>query len=317
MSRPAATAPHERTQTPVRIEPAPWVDATARDAAAPVTVAPSIARGAGTERLLSFGPSRQALGILTVPDGPARGPVLLLPSAGLQPRSGPFRLHVALAERLASQGMRTFRFDVPGVGEAPRDPRFDARAAAVAAMDLLEREFGAASFAIGGVCSAADLGWATAVADARVRGLLALDGVAFKGPWYAYARTLDRLRRLPREWRRMLRDARARPVGGEAALDSADFRDWPTLDEARAQFEGLVARDVRMLWIYTGGYTDRMLHARQFRWMFGAAASRDGVALHYWPDADHTFYARTHRDRLVARVADWMHTLHHPDKECA
>lgn len=305
MSRVESANPRLDAGAPVRIDPAPWLDARARDAEAPVTVGSTAARGASVERLVRFGPSAQGLGILAAPPDPAGGPVLLLPSAGLQPRSGPFRLHVALAERLAAEGVRTFRFDVPGVGEAARDTGFDARAAAVAAIDVLEREHGARAFAIGGVCSAADLGWATAVADPRVSGLLALDGIAFKGPWYSFARTVDRLRRVPGEWRRMLRDARTRPAGGVESLDSADFRDWPTLDEARGEFAQLVERDVRMLWIYTGGYTDRFLHARQFAWMFGAASSRSCVALHYWPDCDHTFYARTHRERLVERIGDW------------
>lgn len=306
MSGVQSTNPRVSAGAPVRIDPTPWLEARARDAEAPVTIGSAATRAASVERLVRFGPAAQGLGILTSPPNRARGPVLLLPSAGLQPRSGPFRLHVALADRLAAEGVSTFRFDVPGVGEAARDTGFDARAAAVAAIDVLEREHGASSFAIGGVCSAADLGWATALSDPRVSGLLALDGIAFKGPWYSLARTVDRVRRVPGEWRRMLRDAKKRPAGGVESLDSADFRDWPTLEEARAQFAQLVERDVRMLWVYTGGYTDRFLHARQFGWMFGRAASRHSVSMHYWPDCDHTFYARTHRERLVERVAEWM-----------
>lgn len=306
----SVASPHVATDgTAVRVDPAPWAEARAGDADAPVMIAGAAARGASVERLVRFGTAAQGLGILSGPPDQASGLVLLLPSAGLQPRSGPFRLHVALAERLAADGIRTFRFDVPGVGEAPRDANFDARAAAIAAIDTLEREHGATSFAIGGVCSAADLGWATAVSDARVRGLLSLDGIAFRGRWYSFARTVDRIRRIPGEWRRMLRDARKRPAGGVEALDSADFRDWPTLDEARAQFAQLTEREVSMLWIYTGGYTDRFLHARQFRSMFGAAAARHCVAMHYWPDCDHTFYARAHRERLIERIAEWTCAL--------
>ena len=52
-----------------------------------------------SETFVRFGPGGQLTGILS---GPATaGPVLLLPSAGLQPRMGPFRLHVLLARRLA------------------------------------------------------------------------------------------------------------------------------------------------------------------------------------------------------------------------
>jgi hypothetical protein len=266
--------------------------------------------GARTNRIVRFGPERQFTGVLTGDPDTASKLVLLLPSAGLQPRSGPFRLHVELGERLAASGIRTFRFDAPGIGEAPRVAGFDAVAATRAAMDVLQAGQDGMKFVVGGICSAADIGWNTAVQDDRIAALLMLDGIAFTGPWYAYARTLDRLRRVPREWRRMLRDARQGGGKGEGeGLGSADFRDWPTHDEARGQFARLVERGTRMLWIYTGGYTDRMQHARQFRWAFGAPASDPRVAMHFWPDCDHTFYSRTHRDRLVARVDAWIDGL--------
>jgi hypothetical protein len=30
--------------------------------------------------------------------------------------------------------------------------------------------------------------------------------------------------------------------------------------------------------------------------------------MHYWPDCDHTFYARQHRDRLLGTIEQWMLT---------
>jgi hypothetical protein len=33
------------------------------------------------------------------------------------------------------------------------------------------------------------------------------------------------------------------------------------------------------------------------------------VAMHYWPDCDHTYFARAHRDRLLVAVEDWMTRL--------
>lgn len=270
------------------------------------------AAGEGAERkcLVRFGPGRQFVGVLTGP-GASNAPLLLLPNAGLQPRSGPFRLHVELGERLAARGARTFRFDVPGVGEAPRAAGFDAVAAAIAAMDVLQAEHDASQFAVGGICSAADVGWHAALRDGRVSGLLQLDGLAYHGPWYRYARDLDRLCRVPGEWRRMLRDATARGGDGDDELPTTSFRDWPSRAEAQRQFAQLVARGVAMLWIYTGGYTDTVMHARQFRWSFGAATADPRVAMHFWPDCDHTFYSRTHRERLIGRVSEWVLGLEH------
>ena len=30
------------------------------------------------------------------------------------------------------------------------------------------------------------------------------------------------------------------------------------------------------------------------------------VVMHYWPDCDHTFFAKAHRDRLLDTVERWL-----------
>jgi len=258
------------------------------------------------EVLVRFGSGGQLAGVLSGVSG--TGPTLLLPSAGLQPRAGPFRLHVLLAQRLAANGIRTFRYDVPGVGEAPRMPACDATLATVAAMDQLEAMHGCRNFAIGGICSAADTGWDVANLDPRVSALLLLDGICFTGPWHRYARILGLLRRMPNEWRHFARKATGR-LRGTASLDPDSFRTWPSHAQAREQFAQLVARDVRMLWIFSGGYAEHFLHPRQFGWSFGPPANDARVTMHYWPDCDHTYFGRAQRDRLVEAVAGWMVAL--------
>ncbi len=260
------------------------------------------------DQIVQFGPQGRLVGVLSGGSLADDAPVLLLPSAGLLPRAGPFRLHVELARRLASRGIRTFRFENPGVGEAPRLPGFGSREATLAALDQLASQFGCRQFAIGGLCSAADTGWRAAVEDPRVSAVVMLDGISFVGPWYHLARALNLVRRPPREWLRVARRAwiRLRSGYGAQAQDMGDYREWPTRRDARRQFAGLLARNVRSLWIYTGGYGDRFLHPRQFAWSFGTPAQDSRVEMHYWPDCDHTFYDRGHRDRLLATVEDWL-----------
>lgn len=258
---------------------------------------------AADEVFVRFGPGGILTGVLCGP--PGTGPTLLLPSAGLQPRSGPFRLHVLLAQRLAAKGIRSFRYDIPGVGEAPRMPECDATQATVAAIDRLESMHGCRAFAVGGICSAADTGWDVANLDPRVSAVLLLDGVCFAGPWYHYARILGLMRRLPKEWRHFLRRARGR-IRGNSGLDSNAFRTWPSQAQAREQFARLVARDVRLLWIFSGGYADRFLHPRQFEWTFGPVVRDPRVTMHYWPDCDHTYFGRAQRGRLIEAITNWM-----------
>lgn len=254
--------------------------------------------------ILRFGPDERLIGVLAGPHGD--GPILLLPSAGLQPRAGPFRLHVELAERLSARGIRSFRYDVPGVGEAPRLNGCDALQATLAAIDCLESTQGCRSFAVGGICSAADTGWEVANMDPRVSAVLLLDGVCCTGPWYHCARALDRLRRFPSEWRRMLNSVPERVRRKGARLDANAFRTVPTHAQARSQFAQLVARDVRLLCIFSGGYAERFIHPKQFAWTFGPPARDPRVTMHFWPDCDHTYFGRAQRDRLINTVEEWM-----------
>lgn len=249
-----------------------------------------------------FGPGDRLTGILT--GGDATGPTLLLPSAGLQPRSGPFRLHVDLAERLAAVGVRTFRFDMPGVGEAPRLAEWDTRRTTLAAMDCLERTHGCRSFVAGGVCSAADTGWDVAIRDPRVTGVLLLDGLCHAGPWYRFGRVTGLLRRLPREWRHFARKLRTRRQ--RDGLEVGDFREWPDRAQAQRDIAALVARDVRLLFVYSGAYEECFLHPRQFAWTFGRTARDPRVTMHYWPDCDHVYFGGVGRERLMATIVDWL-----------
>lgn len=258
------------------------------------------------ETIVRFGPDSRLIGILSGAGLPADAPILVLPNAGLVPRAGPFRLHVQLARRLAASGLRTFRFDLPGVGESSRDPGLDYREATLAALEHLGANLRGARFAVGGICSAADLGWIAALSDERVVGVMMLDGMCYAGPWFRLACAMAALRRGPRHWvglaaRRLLKRKQAcesnRPM---------DLRNWPPLEEARAQMTTLLARGVRFLCIYSGGIGDYFLDARQFGWTFGAAARNPSVKLHYWPDCDHTYFARAHRERLLETVITWL-----------
>jgi len=62
-----------------------------------------------------FGDGDRLAGIVTRPDGPARRAALVLVSAGLSPKSGPFRLYAELARRLSRDGFLTLRFDLGAI----------------------------------------------------------------------------------------------------------------------------------------------------------------------------------------------------------
>lgn len=258
------------------------------------------------QTIVRFGPGGKLIGILSGAGLPADAPILVLPNAGLVPRAGPFRLHVELAKRLAARGVRTFRFDLPGVGESPREAGLDYREATLAALEQLHANLHGARFAVGGVCSAADLGWIAALSNEKVVGVMMLDGMCYGGPWFHLARAAAALRRGPRHWFAVVRRLLLRKRTDRGDRPPMDLRNWPPLEEARAQMAALLARGVRLLCIYSGGIGDYFLDARQFGWTFGAAARDPHVSLHHWRDCDHTYFARVHRERLLRTVVNWL-----------
>ncbi len=258
------------------------------------------------DTITRFGAHDQLAGILSGSACSPLEPILVLPNAGMAPRAGLFRLHVELSRMLEPFGVPTFRFDLPGVGEAPRIDGCDHQQALLAALDLLQSRYGCDRFIVGGICSAADLGWRVAVDDDRVVGLLMLDGISFPGPLFQLGRFASVLKRSPLRWPGVVTRLLQRSRAPQSAPVASDYRDWPGRDQARDELSHLAARSVQLLWIYTGGVSDRLLHPREFYWAFGKAARSDVNTLMHWPDCDHTFYTRAHRDRLLNTISSWL-----------
>lgn len=248
-------------------------------------------------------PLATGFGVLTLPGGAAPRTAVLLLNAGLIHRVGPFRLGVRMARTLAAEGCAVLRFDQAGIGDALASasvPELDAL------RDVLERvqaRTGCTSFVAGGLCSAADLAWQLALADARVRGLLLLDGYAQRGGWLLLGRLRHLLRQPLARWpgmllRRFRRDAPHEPA-------DAQLRDWPHPARARAQMRELLARGIRCFALYTGGAAGYFLHPRQGAVTFARAAPGQ-VELGYWRHCDHLFYSEASRSRLLDAVRKWL-----------
>jgi pimeloyl-ACP methyl ester carboxylesterase len=226
---------------------------------------------------------------------------VILFNAGMVQRSGPHRGSVLLARALADKGFAVLRFDQSGLGDSPVATAASANrrhAELSAAIDLLAAQTGARRFVIGGICSAADNAFRLAAVEPRVHGLLLLDGLAYRTPGYWWRYLLPRIFHPGKVWRWW----RARGT----QTDMANFRDFPTREEAVAQMDDMVARDLRMLFVFTGGAYRYFNHAGQLSGALGPAARAPQVSLAYWRDCDHTFYLQRDRMRLQDTVAAWL-----------
>jgi hypothetical protein len=245
----------------------------------------------------------RAFGLLTRAQGAPKGRAVVLFNAGLIHRMGPFRLHVHLARRLAAEGLDVFRFDMPRIGDAPAGSLAGGDSVVRDVLDAVQASTGARGFIVGGICSAADQGWRTALADERIDGVLLLDGMAVQGAWFRAGQLRLMLARSPLRWPGMvLRLLRRKP---DDAPGINDFRDWPEHGEFLEQAGRLLDRGVKIFAFYTGGVSYYLLHPRQIDATFGPHRRHRGLEVEFWPQLDHILFSASDRARVIDRVSAW------------
>jgi hypothetical protein len=174
------------------------------------------------------------------------------------------------------------------------------------ALDFVAAERSESSFVLVGLCSGADLAFRAALADARIVGVVLIDGLPYqtvRSRLHHYAGRLmrrggwRRLFALDGPVLRLLRRSRrpARP----AALNR---RDVPPKDEAESGLRELTKRGVRLLLLYTPGR--EYSYRRQFEDMFPSVRS-ELVEIVFFRNADHTFTLRANQDVLVHTIEEW------------
>jgi pimeloyl-ACP methyl ester carboxylesterase len=254
------------------------------------------------ELACQFGPDRQLAGILTEPRTPAPRPIVVLVSAGVTPKCGPFRLHTELARRLARDGFRTLRVDLGGIGDSgvaypnlrllertQRDLR--------AALDFLSEHCGLNTGTVmAGLCSGAEDSLRFAERDARVTRVVMVDAFAHRTAGFWWRHGLFRARR------RMLRALGLHPALRSKPPSLVDYEHMRPA-ESRRLVRQLAARRVAMHFFYTAGMRERFNHAGQLRAMFPGLNPGRLVTVDYLPQVDHTQPFESDRRLLVERIA--------------
>jgi pimeloyl-ACP methyl ester carboxylesterase len=267
-----------------------------------------------TERVFTFGSHGSLVGILTEPPEEKRrrgAPAVIFSNVGLNHRVGPNRVYVELARGLAEAGFVSLRFDLSGFGDS--EPRRDAigdleRATLDTrdAMDFLERR-NIGTFIVLGFCSGVDSAHVVARDDKRVVGAIFIDGYAYHNAGfrlrYFTVRNLQ-----PARWKRFFREriagwgrTRGRAETGE--MLEVFVRESPTREQFASDIAAMVARSVRMLFIFTVVADNHYNYPGQFHDTFG---HRKDVDVEFFPQADHVFSTEQHRARLLARLRQWV-----------
>ena len=273
------------------------------------------------ERLHVVGPGLFGIASLPEAGAPSRGPAMILLNAGLMHRSGPFRLYVELARRVAARGMLVFRFDQCGVGDGPsvrRDTSHEDQVAenVIATMDALTKLYGVTSFVLGGLCSGALDSHRVALRDPRVHAILMLDGYAYKTQVFYKQLVISKALK-PASWPGVvsrvggaiihsLSGAEGAPPSSRQVVvrdDDDFFSGWPPIEQARRELRTLVDRGVEALFVFTGGWSS-FVADEQFDEMFPGIRGRK-VQVRFLPRADHTYVIRQHRDSMLRAVEDF------------
>src|SRR5690606_432947 len=145
-----------------------------------------------------FGEASRLQGVLTMPRGAARSsPAMVLLSAGLTAKSGPYRLYARIARAVAEHGVMTLRFDLGGIGSsqiARPDQSLEERTEADIrdALGWLESTHGVREFVLGGLCSGAEDAFRYAEKDERAVGVVLVDPHAYETPYWRVRGKLTR-----------------------------------------------------------------------------------------------------------------------------
>jgi pimeloyl-ACP methyl ester carboxylesterase len=254
------------------------------------------------ESCCQFGPRGALAGILSEPAPPSRGMAVVLVSAGVTPKFGPFRLYTELARRLAREGFPTLRFDLGGLGdssqafeERPLEQR--TRLQLAASLDYLSERFALEGVALAGLCSGAEDAFRHAEHDARVRRVVLIDPFAYKTAGFAWRHMRDRARR------RLLRALGIfRPLARDTADSLVNYAYLAPAESTRI-LQHLLRRNVRLDFVYTGGMSQSFNHPRQLQAMFPGTDFRGLVEVDHLPRLDHTQLLEADRCTLIDTIA--------------
>jgi hypothetical protein len=252
--------------------------------------------------------------------GQSRDLCVVMLSAGMTHNAGPYRLHVELAQSLVDSEVSSFRFDLSGIGESlavgsSADSTTRAVDETEQAIDFLHEKFGFNNFVLFGLCSGADDALNVAFADARVRGVVMLDGCGYRTPRYHFHKLVGR--QLPLLLRRDKVVRKVRSVLGfhdgsappSSLAPGFDIREFPDRDTAEKQMQTLADRGTSLLAIYTGGVHQYYNHTDQFKRMFPNLNDRGRITVRYHRKWDHELYLAEDRSALIDEVTDWVARL--------
>ena len=266
-----------------------------------------------------FGEQGRLHGVVTTPgDMDVSGSMLVLVSAGLMAKTGPYRLYTQIARDLADKGIRSLRFDLGGIGNSEQvDPSLPlierTRIDIGDAVEYVTQAFDAPGIVLAGLCSGAEDSFRYAAEDSRVQGVVLIDPHAYMTSGWRIRRFFSR-HFLNRVVYKLLRIARLIDLGEEGRRDDqaegfeGDLINYQYMrkEEARSILQKLIARKVCFHYIYTGGLIDRFNHRSQFYSMFAGVDFCGFETVTHLPTIEHVQVFDEDRKLLISTISEWF-----------
>jgi hypothetical protein len=211
-----------------------------------------------------------------------------------------------MTRQLNATGYPTLRMDLSTIGDSGASGQALSRLDQLRidvndAMDLLAIHAGCSRFVLIGLCTGAANSHAVAVNDARVAGVVFLDAFVYRTFGYRLRHYLPRLL----SGRLWMRYARARPK--EVAQRDMKFEATdPPREAVRANYAHMLARGLKLCFIYSGGISSYFNATRQFGEMFGKIAKSPGVTVRYFAHTDHTYALVGDRQLVLDTINAWL-----------
>lgn len=270
------------------------------------------------EGVHTFGSQGSLVGIVTEPAGDAihlmgTRPAIIVSNVGLNHRTGPNRVWVELARRMASKGFVTLRFDMDGLGDSAVRPVNlpDAERYAIdmrEAVDFVLKKARLSRVALVGLCSGVDAVHAVAAEDGRVSAALFLDGYNY--PTFRHLLNRKFFKAFdPRHYLRRLRlFCLRRQARQETGFSDPIFvREYPSPQKMRQDVDVMLSRGTRLYFAFTGGFSYVYSYRNQFFDMLpGGAGLRGKVRVEMFPLADHLFSGVELKEQLYRSVEQFL-----------
>jgi hypothetical protein len=276
------------------------------------------------ERALRIGKPIPLAGVASEPENfdPDR-PALLVLNSGVMHHVGTCRLSVKIARAAASNGILAVRFDFSGIGDSePRRGALSFEESSIAeireVMDYLQKTRGISRFVLYGLCSGADASYLTGLVDERVMGMIKIDGFCYR-TWQYYVHYYAPLLLDGARWKSFLSGRLQRLLGKSTQLSASESsgideqylevpsytRRFPPRDTVAEGLRKLMARDVKMFLIFTGGEPEYM-YKRQYFDSFHDVDFRNALKVEHFPQANHIITQQDCQQQIVGGIADWV-----------